>query len=219
MRNPRHLDLQVDAIEQRPGKPGPVALDHGRRAAATVLGIALVTAGTGIHRCHQHERRRIGQALRCATDADLAILERLPQHLQDILLELGQFIEEQHPVVSQRHLARPGMSAAADQAGIGDGVVRRAEHPPGDQRLTGGEQTEDRVDLGDFEGFLEGLRRQDRRNAAGQHGLAAAGRSDHQDVVPTGRGDFESPLDMPLAAHFGEINLIPGSIADQRGNG
>ena len=35
-------------------------------------------------------------------------LQRLPQHLQDMAAELGQFIQEQHAVVGQRHLARHG---------------------------------------------------------------------------------------------------------------
>jgi hypothetical protein len=35
------------------------------------------------------------------------LLQRLASHLQDMTAELGQFIEEEHAVVGQRHLARP----------------------------------------------------------------------------------------------------------------
>ena len=43
------------------------------------------------------------------------VLERLPQHLQDMASELGQFIQEKHAVVHQRHLAGHRYVAAADQ--------------------------------------------------------------------------------------------------------
>jgi hypothetical protein len=41
----RHLDVQVDAVEQRPGDPLAVAFDLPRRAAALPLAIPVVAAG------------------------------------------------------------------------------------------------------------------------------------------------------------------------------
>ena len=92
-------------------------------------GIAAEPARAGVHGGHQHEASRIGERREGAGDRDVAVLQRLPQHLEHVALELRQLIEEEHAVVRQAHLARPGDLAAADQARVGDGVVRRAERP------------------------------------------------------------------------------------------
>jgi hypothetical protein len=47
--------------------------------------------------------------------------------------ELRQFIQEEHAVVRQRHLARHRDLAAIDQAYIGDRVMRGATAPVGDR--------------------------------------------------------------------------------------
>ena len=44
-------------------------------------------------------------------------------------LNSGQFVQEEHAVVGQAHLPRPGVGAAADEPGVGDGVVRGPEGP------------------------------------------------------------------------------------------
>ena len=86
----------------------------------------------------------------------------------------------------QGDLPGAGVGSATDQTGIRDRMVWRSKHAPGDQGLVGRQEAEDRMNLGDLKGFFKGLLRQNRRNAPGEHRLAAAGRSDHQDVVPTG---------------------------------
>ena len=53
--------------------------------------------------------------------------------LQDVLLELGELVEEEDAVVRQGDLAGAGQGAAADEPGVGDGVVGRAEGAHGDQ--------------------------------------------------------------------------------------
>ena len=50
-----------------------------------------------------------------AADGDLAILQRLAQHLQCVAGKLRQLIQKQDPVVGQRDLPRPGYRAAAGQ--------------------------------------------------------------------------------------------------------
>ena len=42
------------------------------------------------------------------------LLERLAQDLQDVAAELRPFIQKEHAVVRQRHLARHGQVAATD---------------------------------------------------------------------------------------------------------
>jgi len=54
----RDFDVDVDAVEQRAGNFGDVALDHGRSAVTFARGVAEVTARTGIHGGGEHEARR-----------------------------------------------------------------------------------------------------------------------------------------------------------------
>jgi hypothetical protein len=53
---------------------------------------------------------KAAKALRSRTPAKLCVydtlLQRLPQHLQDMAAELGPFIQEEHAMVGQRPLAR-----------------------------------------------------------------------------------------------------------------
>ena len=58
-------------------------------------------------------------------DQRLSYFQRLAQDLQDMAAALGQFIQEEHAVVGQRHFARHRHVAPADQARIRDGVVGR----------------------------------------------------------------------------------------------
>ena len=76
---------------------------------------------------------KVSAALRAA-DGDDLVLQRLAQHLQHVLAELGQLVQEEHAAVRQADLARPRPVPAAHQPGVGDGVVRRAEGPLADQR-------------------------------------------------------------------------------------
>jgi hypothetical protein len=57
------------------------------------------------------------------------IIERLAQDLEDMAAALGEFIQEAHAVVGQRHFARHRHVAAADQPHIGDGVMGGAKRP------------------------------------------------------------------------------------------
>ena len=73
---------------------------------------------------------KVAKALRFRTPAKLyvydTLLQRLPQDLQDMAAELGEFIQEEHAMVGQRHLAGHRHVAATDQPRIRDGVMGRA---------------------------------------------------------------------------------------------
>ncbi len=107
----RHGEVQVDAVEQRPGQLGAVALDLFRGAAAAAAGVAQVATGTGVHRRHQLEARREAHLVAGPGDHDMAGLQRLAQDLEDLAVELGQLVEEQDAVMGQADLA--GLRAAA----------------------------------------------------------------------------------------------------------
>ena len=81
----RHFDVQVDAVEQRAGQPRP---DIRRRSARSARAGRRsrdrwrCAAAAGIHRRHQHEARRIGDAVIGARDRHLAALQRLAQRVR-----------------------------------------------------------------------------------------------------------------------------------------
>src|SRR5207244_5579389 len=60
---PRHRDLQVDPIANRPGKPRPISLPLQRRALTESFWVAGKTAGAGVGRCDQDQpTRQLSQA-------------------------------------------------------------------------------------------------------------------------------------------------------------
>ncbi len=73
--------------------------------------------------------------------------------------------------MGQGNLARFGSRTAADQADIGDGVVRGAERSDRQQGALLVQHAADTEYLGGLDGFFKRHARQDGRDAAGQHGL------------------------------------------------
>jgi hypothetical protein len=57
-------------------------------------------------------------------DHHLAGLQRPAQAVQSLDAELGQLVQEQHAVMSERDLARLGAMAAAGQGGHAGAVMR-----------------------------------------------------------------------------------------------
>jgi hypothetical protein len=51
------------------------------------------------------------------------LLKRLPQDLQDVEVALGEFIQKEHAIVGQGHVARHRHRAPADQPRIREGMV------------------------------------------------------------------------------------------------
>ena len=70
---------------------------------------------------------RSGGILRSA-NGDEALFERLPQHLQGPLADLGELVEEQHATLRASNLAGADLGAA-DQPSLRDCVARRTEWP------------------------------------------------------------------------------------------
>jgi hypothetical protein len=70
---------------------------------------------------------------------------------------------------SQGFMAAASIKRAADEARIGDGVMRRAERPLGYEILRRIEHSRDGINLGRFESFLEAERRKNRREPLGEH--------------------------------------------------
>src|SRR2546422_4549569 len=65
-----------------------------------------IPAGTRIHRRGEHEAGGIAEAHRRTRDRDHPVFHRLAQHLEHVLTELGELVQEQHAAVRQAHLDR-----------------------------------------------------------------------------------------------------------------
>lgn len=109
------LDVQVDAVEERPGELGLIIRRAARRAGAGERGVAEVPAAAWVHRGDQLHARGVGDMKRGARDADFAGFERLTQRIECLALELRQFIEEQHAEMREADLTGPRLRAAADK--------------------------------------------------------------------------------------------------------
>ena len=147
----------------------------------------------------------------------MPFLQGLAHRLQDTPFELRQLIEKQHAVVRQRDFAGSRIDVSAQQTGVAGGMVRRAEWALCDERLARREQANDAVNLRRFERLIQRQRRQDRRQPFCEHRLACAWRTEEQDVVSAGRGDFQRALDGLLTFHIGEIEFVLARLIEQSG--
>ena len=104
-RDARHRDPQVDPVAERAGDASLVPLRHLRRAGARTIRRPGEAARAGVHRRDQLEPRREAGRSPGPRDGHAARLHRLPERLQDVTVELGQLVEEQHALVGAGHLA------------------------------------------------------------------------------------------------------------------
>src|SRR2546423_8551456 len=76
-RNRLDRDVQIDAVDERPGETCSVALHVRRGTGAALRRIAGAPAGTGIHRADKRESGRAAHASRGSRNDDMTVLERL----------------------------------------------------------------------------------------------------------------------------------------------
>jgi hypothetical protein len=204
----QHLDVQVDAVEQRAAELALVAQHLVGRAAAGLAGRTQVSAGARIHGRDELEARREFGAARRAGDGDGAALQRLAQRLQRGARELRELVEEQHAVVRQRDLARPRRRSAAHQGDGAGGVVRAAGGPthPLRGREAPGQARHGRA----LQRLVDRHVRQQPGEAVGQHRLARAGRAHHQQAVLAGRGDLQHAPGAGMALDVGQVGAVRG---------
>ena len=87
-----HLDVQVDAVQQRPGDLPHVALHRVGMAQTGMGGVPKVAAGAGVHGGNQHKPAGIGGSAAHPGDGHLAVLQGLAQHFHSGPGELRQLI-------------------------------------------------------------------------------------------------------------------------------
>ena len=83
--------------------------------------------------------------------------------------------------------------------------MRRPKRPLGQQRRVGRQDPGDAGDDRGLKAIGEGHGRQQRRQAATEHGLARARRPDEQDVVLPGGGDLDGATSDPLTADVAQV--------------
>ena len=143
-------------------------------------------ARAGVRGGDEHEARREDHDLLAADDRHVAVLERLAERLEARARELRELVQEEHAAVRQRRLARLRRVRAADEAGGGDRVVRRAERARGDEAGRAA-QAGDRLDARDLDRLLG------RRAAAGSTAAAARSSSCRCRAGPAGTGCGRPP--------------------------
>src|SRR5207249_2499551 len=97
--HPRHLDVEVDAVEERPRHARAVAVDERRRTAAGAGAVAEVAAGARVHRRDELKGGGEEDRARPARDADAPLLERLAERLEDVPPELRELVHEEDAAV------------------------------------------------------------------------------------------------------------------------
>ena len=207
---------EVEAVQQRCRDAAPVAGAGGGRARAGTFVDALA-ARARVHRRDEKEGRREGGRPAGAAHPDHPLLERLAQCFEGGHRELAELIEEEDAMGGQADLTRAQRpAAAADKRDEGRLVMRGAEGWAVEQRAVGHGAARSRVDPGHGEGLLGREAREEPGQALGEHGLARAGRPDHEEVVATGGGNLERPSTDRLAPHVGEIRLFWGIVGGRR---
>ena len=74
--------------------------------------------------------------------------------------------------------------------------------------MAAGKKCGDAVDATGLQGFLGGHAWHDGREGAGQQGLAAARRPDHQEVVPASRRHLKGALGVFLPLHVADVGTV-----------
>jgi len=90
----------------------------------------------------EREAGGVGVGGRGVGEGDEAVLQGLAEGFEGIAAELGQLVQEEDAVVGEADLSRAAEAAAADEAGIGDGVMGGAEGTASEKGLAGGEAGE-----------------------------------------------------------------------------
>ena len=138
---------------------------------------------------------------------DGAGLQRLPETVENLGMEFGQFIKEQNPAMGQGRLAGAGARAAADHGRHRGGMVGRPEGPPPGQPPAL-QKPRNGMDHRHVQQFLRRQRRKQTGQAFRHHRLARAGRTHHEQVVMAGGGDFQGPLGPFLSLDLTQIGNL-----------
>jgi hypothetical protein len=151
----RHFNVNIDPVHQRTRNAGLILADLLGRAPACVAWVSVESTNAGIHGRYKHKPGRISRRHGRTCDRDPAVFQRLSECFEDVFSKLRQLVEKKHAVVRQTDLPGSRDMAAADQTGIGYGMVRRTKGPRGDKPAFFVQQAGDRKYLCCFDGFFK----------------------------------------------------------------
>ena len=208
----RHVQPDVDAVEERPAEPAEVAPPRERRARALGVPRAEVAARARVRGEHELEPRREARRPARPRDGDRRPDSSGWRRASSAAgLNSGASSRKSTPCAARA--AAPGRMSPLPPptiaAGAG-GVVRRLERRPARRSSapTGmPDQRADRTHLEAGDGIEVG---QQRREPRGEHRLAGAGRPEQVDVVPAGRGDLHGLHRIRVADDVGEVARFVG---------
>ena len=123
-----HSELNINAIHYRSGQTTHVSLALGRRAGAFSFH-SVIAARARVGGCHQHEGSREFHFGPQPGNHHFTVFQRPTQRFRDIARHLREFIQKQHAVLRQRHLAGQDVLtvSAADYRRHGRAVMRSPE--------------------------------------------------------------------------------------------
>jgi hypothetical protein len=103
---PGNAEPDIDPVEKRPGELLLVCEGASRQASTRPLRVTCVAARTRIRGGNECDPGRELHGSRGARHQDAPAFEWLAEPLEGIASELGDLIEEQDPVMRERHFAR-----------------------------------------------------------------------------------------------------------------
>src|SRR5690606_12682446 len=107
----RHVDVQIDAVEQGTREATDVAASFAGSALAGPARIGPVAAGTRVHGGHDQGTRGEGRLGLRAHDPHTPLFQRLAERLEHPATELGELVQEEHAVVREAHFPRSRLAA------------------------------------------------------------------------------------------------------------
>ena len=169
--------------------------------------MATVSAGTGIHRGHQHKPGGIGNLITDTRQLYRPVFQGLSQYFQRTSGEFGQLVKIQDPVVCQGYLTRKGRRPASGKRYYRCCMMRGPERPGGHQAFFTAGDSCNRPDTGGFHGLRPGQRRQYTRQTPGHKCFAGSGRPCHQNIVTSGRCHFQCPAGLRLSPYQRKVRM------------
>lgn len=129
-----YLNLNIYTVKQGTTYLVQVLLNLRGAAHAGLGRVIIVAARAGVHRSYHHKVGRIVYAILGTGYRDMAVLERLTQHLQYASIKLGQLVTEQNSVMSKADFSWLRVGASTYKRYGRDGVVRTAEGAHSNER-------------------------------------------------------------------------------------
>src|SRR5262245_18431914 len=97
------FDLDINAIENRPGNFPKILLYFFRRTNALPCFVAKISTGTWIHCRHQHKGCWILYGALSAGDCNNIVFQWLTEYFQNIIFKFRKLIEKKNSMMGKRY--------------------------------------------------------------------------------------------------------------------